>query len=144
VSKTSTRTVTQLLKLRPHKTTVIHALQSRDPGSRVHFCNSFLQPVVEGELDPQLTFFSHEAWFHLQGYINMQNNRYWSSQNPHLTHEVPLHPVKVGIWCTVSARRIVGPVVFYEKNNCGRYVQVILEQFFPQLTEEERLYSWFQ
>jgi hypothetical protein len=40
----------------------------RDPASRVHFFSWFLQPVVEGEIDPQLTFFSDEAWFHLQGY----------------------------------------------------------------------------
>jgi hypothetical protein len=40
----------------------------------------------------------------------------WGSQNPHLYHEVPLHPMKVGVWCTVSARRIVVPV-FFKKNN---------------------------
>jgi hypothetical protein len=89
-----------------------------------------------------LTFFS-EARFYLQGYINTQNNRYWNSQNSHLTHAVQLHPLKVGLWCAVSARRIVVPV-FYQKINCERYVQVILGQFFPELTEEERLYDWFQ
>jgi hypothetical protein len=52
-----------------------------------------------------------------QGYINMQNNCYWSSQNPHLTHEVLLDPVKVGVWCAVSARRIVVPVFFNETIN---------------------------
>jgi hypothetical protein len=110
-----------------------HALQPRDPASRVHFCSWFLQSVVEGEIDPQLTFFS-EAWFHLQGYIHMQNNRYSSPQNPHLTHEVPLHPVKVCVWCAVSARGIAGPVFFNETINCERYVRVILRQFFPKLT----------
>jgi hypothetical protein len=88
-----------------------HALQLRDAACRVHFCSWFLQSVVEGEMDPQLIFFSDETRFHLQGYINTQNNRYWSSQNPHRTH-VLLHPVKVGVWCAVSARRIVGPVFF--------------------------------
>jgi hypothetical protein len=39
VSNSSARRATQLLKLRPYKTTLIHALQSRDPASRVHFCN---------------------------------------------------------------------------------------------------------
>jgi hypothetical protein len=97
------------MKLRPYRTTVIHALQPHDPASIVHFCIRFLQSVIEGEIDQQFTFFSDEAWLHLQGYINMQNNRYWSSQNPHLTHEVPLHPVKVGVWCAVTAG-IVGPV----------------------------------
>jgi hypothetical protein len=28
---------------------------------------------------------------HFTGYINSQNNRYWSTENPHAVHEVPLH-----------------------------------------------------
>jgi hypothetical protein len=75
MSKSSARTATQLLKLRPYKTTVIHTLQPQ---------GSFLQLVFtfccRRKIDSQLIFFSDEAWFHLQGYINMQNNRYWSSQ----------------------------------------------------------------
>jgi hypothetical protein len=39
VSKSSARMATQLLKLRPYKTTVIHALQPCDPASRVDFCS---------------------------------------------------------------------------------------------------------
>jgi hypothetical protein len=93
-------------------------------------------------MNPQLAFFSDEQWFHLQGYINMQNNHYWSSQNPFLTHKLLLHPVKVGVWCAVRAR-IVGPVFFNETINCERYVQAILGQLFPELTEDERLYGWF-
>jgi hypothetical protein len=52
--------------------------------------------------------------------------------------------VKVGVWCATSARRIIGPVLFKETINCERYVQVILGQFFPELTEEHRLYVCFQ
>jgi hypothetical protein len=34
---------------------------------------------------------------------------------------------------------------FFNKTiNCERYVQVILGQFYPELTEEERLYGRFQ
>jgi hypothetical protein len=54
---------------------------------------------------PQLTVFSHEAWFHLQGYINTQNNRYCSSQNPRLTHEVLIYPMKAGVWCAVKCTK---------------------------------------
>jgi hypothetical protein len=61
-----------------------------------------------------LTLFSDETWFYLQGYINTQNNRYWSPQSG---LEIPLHPVKVGVWCAVSARRIVGSVFFNETIN---------------------------
>jgi hypothetical protein len=87
---------------------VIHAFQPRVPASRVHFYSWFIRSVVEGEMDRQLTVFSAEAWCHLQGYINTQNNRYWNSQNPHLTHEIPLHRVKVGVWCAVNVRSGAG------------------------------------
>jgi hypothetical protein len=94
--------------------------------------------------DPHLTFISVEAWFHLQDYINTQNNRYWRSQNPHLTDEAPLHPVEVGVWCALSARRFIGPVFLNKTINCERYVQAILGHFFSDFTQEERLYGWFQ
>jgi transposase len=44
VSKSSAGTSTQLLKLRPNKTTVNHALQPPDPASRVHCCSSCSLP----------------------------------------------------------------------------------------------------
>jgi hypothetical protein len=47
-----------MMKLRPYKTTVIHALQPHDPAMRVHFCSWFLQPVAEDDIDLQLKFFS--------------------------------------------------------------------------------------
>jgi hypothetical protein len=43
-----------------------------------------------------------------------------------------------------KCKKIVGPVFFNETVNWERYVQVILGQFFPELTEEEKLYGWFQ
>jgi hypothetical protein len=39
VLKSNARMATQLLKLRPSKTTAIHTLQLRNPASRVHFCS---------------------------------------------------------------------------------------------------------
>jgi hypothetical protein len=124
VSTSSTRTATQLLKLRPYKATEIHA---RLADMRSSWQGSFLQLVLR-EINPQLTFCYDEEWFHLQGYINMQNNRYWSSKNPRLTNEVPLHPVKVSVWCTVSARIVVS-VFFNKKINCERYLLVEGEHF---------------
>jgi hypothetical protein len=73
----------------------------------------------------------------LQGYINKQKYRYWSPKNPHLNNEVLLHPVKVSVWCAVSVRKIVVTVFFNERINREKYVQVILWQFFPDITEEK-------
>jgi hypothetical protein len=55
VSNFIARTASQLLKLRPCKTTANYALQQRDPASSDHFCSWLLQSVVEGEIDQQFT-----------------------------------------------------------------------------------------
>jgi hypothetical protein len=44
--------------------------------------------AMEGGVDTQLVLFSDEAWFSLCGEVNSQNSRYWSAENPGLTHEL--------------------------------------------------------
>jgi hypothetical protein len=53
--------------------------------------------VLNVLLDPELTFYSDKAWFNVSGYINSQNSTYWSTENPHAVHEVPLHDLKVEV-----------------------------------------------
>jgi hypothetical protein len=64
--------------------------------------------VHNGKVDLQLTFLPDIAWFYLNGCMNTQNNKHWSTENK---HEVPLHDVKVGVWCIQSLKRIIGPVL---------------------------------
>jgi hypothetical protein len=78
-SKSSAAKSTKLLKLgHTGKATLVHALQSHDSAGRINFCNWFLQSVHNSEVDPQLTSFSDEAWFHLHKHVFSQNNQYWS------------------------------------------------------------------
>jgi hypothetical protein len=108
--KTTAWRATKNLHLRPYKITRVQVIEEYDYGRRTHFCNWFLQAVHDGALDPKLTFFTEEAWFHLSGYINAQSNKYWSSINPKQTFEVPLHDQKIGVWCAITASQIVGPI----------------------------------
>jgi hypothetical protein len=112
VLKTTAWKAIKNLHLWPYKITQVQVIEESDYGRRMHFCNWFLQAVHDGILDPKLTFFTDEAWFHLSWYINAQNNRYWSSINPRQTFEVPLHDQKIGVWCAITASRIVGPIFF--------------------------------
>ena len=43
-------------------------------------------------------------------------------------HQVPLHYVKIGIWCAMSAKRVVGPIFFNETVNSERYMSTAVEQ----------------
>jgi hypothetical protein len=63
----------------------------------------------------------------------MKNN----SENPRLTHEVWLHPVKAGVWLDVRATRIALLCFFKGTINCERYVQVIFRQFFRELQKKK-------
>ena len=144
MSKSSAHTATKLLKLKPYRVSIVQELRPPDNVSRVNFCNWVLQNIVDGIVDPQLIIFSDEAWFHLRGHVCSQNNRYWSTENPRIIHEVPLHDAKIGVWCAVSAKRIIGPIFFEDTINSERYRTQILAPFFQLLSDNERQYGYFQ
>jgi hypothetical protein len=60
---------------------------------------------------------SDEAHFHLSRYVNKQNFRYWSDEQPGQVFEKSLHHSKVKIWHGVSAFGITGPYFFEEENH---------------------------
>jgi hypothetical protein len=64
-------------------------------------------------LDPKQTFVTDEANFNLSGYVNSQNNRYWSSENPHALILLPLYVQKLSILCAINTTRIIG-LIFCE------------------------------
>jgi hypothetical protein len=133
----------QDLNLHPYKITVVHELLPRDFPARIRYCQWFLNHLNNNNtLD--LTFFSDESWFHLSGYGNKQNMRIWSSMNPHEFIQSPLHPQKIGVWLTVSRRRIFGPVFFEGTINVARYRNNLLELFFQNLHDDELLHGYFQ
>jgi penicillin-binding protein-related factor A (putative recombinase) len=77
-------------------------------------------------------FFTDEAWFHLSSYVNSQNYRTWRTENPHNFTETPLHPQKIGVWCAISRRRIIGFLFFEISINAEAY-QKLIQQFIALL-----------
>jgi hypothetical protein len=126
--KETSRTATELLKLQLYVTTVVHSLQLHDLVARLNFYNWNLESVHSDELDPKLTLFSDEPWFYLNTHVNTKS-RYWSVGNPHLRNKVPLHDVQVGVWCTLSAKRIITSCVYAETVNSERYVMRVQQPF---------------
>ena len=69
------------------------------------------------EEDPELVILkSDEAHFHLNGSVNKQNFRYWSTINPRQVHEHPLHCDRVTVWAAVIKFGVIGAYFFQE--NC--------------------------
>ncbi|GFY31246.1 putative DD41D transposase [Trichonephila clavipes] len=94
--------------------------------------------------------FSDEAHFWLNGYVNKQNCRIWSEDNPQVYVETPLHPEKLTVWCALWAGGIIGPYFF--KNDEGhnvtvngdRYRAMITNFFIPELNNHDVQELWFQ
>ncbi|KAK9888535.1 hypothetical protein WA026_000781 [Henosepilachna vigintioctopunctata] len=136
------------LHLKAYKIQIVQALHDNDYELRLNFVNVMLERFNNFNN----IFFSDEAHFHLDGYVNRQNCRFWGETNPHTLHQRPLHSPKVTVWVAMSANCIIGPY-FYEDNRghavtvtSARYVDMIRNFFGPQLQQcghYNRL-TWFQ
>jgi hypothetical protein len=54
---------------------------------------------------------SHEAHFHMSGYVNKYNCQFWGANKPHELQHC-LHGEKVTVRCTNSSGGITGPYFF--------------------------------
>ena len=66
--------------------------------------NCYIHVMHDGDADTTFILFISEAWFKLSGYVNSQGNSFL-----HYSYEAHLQDVKVGVWCAISAARIIGP-----------------------------------
>jgi hypothetical protein len=115
----------------------------RDNKTKVLWCQINGQGIaVNLNTNPDILnnmLMTDEARFHLSGFVNKQNMRYWSPVNPKELHEMPLHSPKVTVWCGVGAFGIVGPYFFENDNeetvivNSERYVTMLEGFVEPQL-----------
>ena len=142
------RILTKDLKLYPYKIQLTHELHSADHQKRKEFSRAFL------ELANDETFISHlimsdEAHFHISGYVNKQNCRFWCDENPRIIHEQSLHPQKVTVWCGITSARIIGPYFFEDDGvtttvTGNNYRQMLQRYLLPQLEDLEMHNMWFQ
>ncbi|GBN48028.1 hypothetical protein AVEN_55603-1 [Araneus ventricosus] len=126
-------------KIQSHQDIPIKAVRQR-----FDFANDILTMIDNEGFDVGCIWFTDEAHFHLNRFVNKQNWRFWGSENPHLCEEKPLHSPKVTAWIEVCSRDIIGPFFMGETISSERYI-TILEQFVStQLALEDRpSIEWF-
>ncbi len=84
-------------------------------------------------------FFFNKVWMHLDRYINSQNFRMWPSENPDAFMEKGLYLQKIGVWCAILRKRVVGPFFSHETLNMEHY-QSINGEFITSLRYAPRLH----
>jgi len=106
------RILHQDLNFHPYKLMLVQEL-NQDFGRRTTFAETMLRMFEE---DPELVILtSDEAHFHLNGSVNKQISRFWSTINPQQMHEHPLHCDRVTVWAAVAKFGVTGPYFFFLK-----------------------------
>ncbi len=133
----STHHATRLLKLYPYRISVLHDVNPTDCPKYIEFCKCLLHLSRDNITVFDKFIFSDEAWVQMDGYLNSQNYRTWSTENPHKYHEAGLHPPKVGVWCAISRQQIVGQIFFTTMITSDAYADILM-QFITLFEEDER------
>lgn len=139
------------LKCHPYKLQIVQELKENDHQLRLEFCQQIMTNINEDNEFLDKLWMSDEAHFHLTGYVNKQNYRYWADRNPNEVHERPLHSSKVTVWCAVSSHGVIGPYFFENEERItmtvtsDRYVEMLQSFVAPALNNFPQLHeAWFQ
>lgn len=89
-------------KIQSHQT-----IPTRVLGQRVDFAKHILIMMDNEGFDVGCIWFTDEAHFQLNGFMNKQNWRFWGSENIHLCEEKPLYSPKVTAWVAVYTRGLI-------------------------------------
>jgi len=126
------------LGLYPYKLQVTQRLYRGDKAKRWQFCKWLLETCDKDSAFLTSLLMSDEAKFSLNGMVNKQNCRIWSSEQPHVMQQAVLYPPTITVWCAVSAGCVIGPFFFEEEGEpvtvTGvRYRSMITEFLLPEL-----------
>uniref|UniRef100_A0A914PQU3 DUF4817 domain-containing protein n=1 Tax=Panagrolaimus davidi TaxID=227884 RepID=A0A914PQU3_9BILA len=132
----SHQTVHRILKeykWHPYKLQMIQALEPNDLVSRVTFAQNQLDLLAAEPNFFQRIDWSDEAHFHLDGGVNKQDFRYWSTENPHWHRSQALYPPRVTVWAAIGSSGIIGPYFFEGNVNGDNYLHMLRNFYLPQV-----------
>ena len=149
IRTTLRRIILSDLKMFPYKIQMTQKLNPADYPRRLSF-GKWLIEMTENELDFwRKLIMSDEAHFSLNGGVNKQNCRFYSTENPQLIQEQPLHNQKVTVWCGVCANMIIRPYFFEDDDgatttvNGERYRAMITDFVMSIIREKDMDDFWF-
>lgn len=96
----------RFLKMFPYKISIHQKLTEAAMAKRKEFCEKVYSMIENEELDVDKIIFSDEAHFHLDGYVNKQNYRYWGTQPPVFMQSKSAHPQRLTAWATITRNKI--------------------------------------
>jgi len=133
------------LKWYPYKIQLTQQISPDTKIRRYKFAEIMLEKFESSEIDLKKIWFSDEAWFSLDGYVNKQNMRIWGSEKPTFQAPRTCNPKRVMVWCAFSLQAIIGPFFFETDFNQKSYKDMLSKYFIPIIKSKNCLDDfWFQ
>lgn len=138
------------LHFKAYKIQLTQELKPNDHLMRRNFAEWAFEKLKANPLFYRKIIFSDEAHFWLSGFVNKQNCRIWSEENPHAIHETRLYPPKLTVWCGLWTEGVIGPYFFENENgiavtvNGERYRNMITDYLWHKLDDFDLDDMWYQ
>ena len=129
ISRESVRKILKKNDYHPYKPQIVQELHAADYGHRIKFAEEMQKNMEHHFL--KLLLFSDEAIFHLDGALNRQNCRNWSTENPNWKIEKALNSPKTMVWAAIGSAGIIGPFFFDGNVSGDSYLQMLQTKFWP-------------
>ena len=124
----------------PYKVQLKEKQTPQTKKKRVDFANIMSNRIESEKKFLQKILFSDEAHFHLSGYVNRQNMRFWGDENPHHAVEGPKTRAKVTVFVALSQDSgLIGPYFFEDDDGktetikTDNYIKLIKQKVIPAL-----------
>lgn len=133
MSQTSVSRILHRHKFHPFGIFLTQELSEMDFEKRMDFCEEMDRRMRNPEFLSHVCF-SDESTFHLTGYVNRHNCRYWSDVNPHIIREAHTqYPKKLNVWAGILGRRLIGPFFIEGNLNGELYLDMLQNLIVPAM-----------
>lgn len=132
-SITSVWRILRRYKFHPYGVKLTQELNEADFDIRLDFCDLIERKIRDPNFLKNICF-SDESTFHLTGYVNRHNCRYWCEENPNEHIEAHTQrPLKRNVWAGILGNEIIGPF-FIDGNLDGpKYIILLHNQIVPEM-----------
>ena len=130
------------LELFPYKIQVHHHLTDPSIAQRYNFSGEILNKINSEGLDIKKIWFSDEAHFRLDGYVNKQNWRIWGRENPNICLARPSYS-RVTVWIAFCSSMIIEPVIFTETVTSKVYLKYLSNKFLPAAKKHKKIKNYY-
>ncbi|XP_025016781.1 uncharacterized protein LOC112538930 [Tetranychus urticae] len=133
----------RFLKMFPYKISVGQKLTPAAMEKRTAFSSQVYQMIETSQFNHEDIIFSDEAHFHLDGYVNKQNFRFWGSERPEYFQSKSAHPIRLTAWAAITRHKIF--ITFFRNTVTGDSYNTLLKRsFFPWCGKNQvSTSSWF-